>query len=81
MSTRAPGHPGAHPASTHHFLSLLALAVCREGAEGCGGHRLAAQPHVICLPGKAGVNIQADCCSAGAWQHRHCPGLGLCPCQ
>lgn len=64
-----------HPA--HHFPSLLALAVCWEGAEGRGGHRLAAQPHVLCLPGQARVNIQLHFCSAGA---RHL-GLGLCSSQ
>ena len=53
------------PHPTHRRPSLLALAVCGEGAEGRGGHWLAAQPHVVCLPGQARVNIQLGVCSGG----------------
>lgn len=73
--------PRARPASPHRLPSVLALAVCREGAEGRGGHRLTAQPHVICLSGKARVNIQLGFCfvgTRGTWQCRQrSPGLAL----
>lgn len=70
-----PGHPVLIPHPTHHLPSLLALAVRGEGAEGRGGHWLAAQPHVVCLPGQARVNIQLGFCFAGTrgtWQHWQC---------
>lgn len=70
-----PGHPALIPYPTHHFPSLLVLAVCGAGAEGCSGHWLTAQPHVICLPGQTWVNIQMDFCfvgTRGTWQHRLC---------
>lgn len=75
VQSRDPGHPVPVPYPTPHLPSLLVLAVCGAGTEGRGGHRLTAQPHVVCLPGQAWVNIQLDFClvgTRGTWQHRQC---------
>lgn len=75
VQSRDAGHPVLILLPMHHLLSLLALTVCGEGAEGRGGHWLAAQPHVVRLLGQARVNIQPDFCfvgTCGTWQHRQC---------
>lgn len=51
-----------HPPSSSLSPMSVTLAVCREGAEGRGGHRLAAQPRVVCLPGQARVTIRLGLC-------------------
>lgn len=54
----------------------LLLTVRWEGAEGRGGHGLAAQPDVVRLPGQAGVSVLgwAGLCPAETWCLAVLPG-------